>query len=86
MTADHDTTIASRNTAKLNEVTKEFDKRLNHCCDRMTKAWEEREMMMNGIVARIVHFQVSAPPKPRPHTNSIYYPSVIEVCAESRFV
>ena len=43
---------------KLNEVTAEFDKRLGSCCDRMTRAWDEREKMMNGIVARIIHFQV----------------------------
>lgn len=49
----------TRNTAKLNDVTKEFDKRLSLCCDAMTKAWDEREKLMNGIVARIVHFQVS---------------------------
>ncbi|CAM9739242.1 unnamed protein product [Scytosiphon promiscuus] len=48
-----------RNTAKLNDVTKEFDKRLSLCCDRMTAAWDEREKMMNGIVARIIHFQES---------------------------
>lgn len=47
-----------RNTVKLNEVTAEFDKRLSSCCDQMTKAWDEREKMMNGIVARIIHFQV----------------------------
>lgn len=45
---------------KLNEVTAEFDKRLGSCCDRMTNAWNERETMMNGIVARIIHFQVRA--------------------------
>lgn len=47
-----------RNTKKLNEVTVEFDKKLSSCCNRMTRAWEDREKMMNGIVARIVHFQV----------------------------
>lgn len=36
----------------------EFDKKLSSCCNRMTRAWEDREKMMNGIVARIVHFQV----------------------------
>lgn len=41
-------------------MTKEFDKRLSLCCDRMTNAWDEREKMMNGIVARIVHFQVGS--------------------------
>ncbi|CAM9660354.1 unnamed protein product, partial [Ectocarpus fasciculatus] len=48
-----------RNTKKLNEVTVEFDKKLSSCCNRMTRAWEDREKMMNGIVARIVHFQES---------------------------
>ena len=50
--------VLARNTVKLNEVTAEFDKRLGSCCDRMTQAWDEREKMMNGIVARIIHFQV----------------------------
>ncbi|CAN0513412.1 unnamed protein product, partial [Ectocarpus sp. 12 AP-2014] len=48
-----------RNTKKLNEVTVEFDKKLSSCCNRMTRAWDDREKMMNGIVARIVHFQES---------------------------
>eukprot|EP00903_Cladosiphon_okamuranus_P009937 g9433.t1 len=57
--AKHAKEKLKRNTVKLNEVTAEFDKRLGSCCDRMTQAWDEREKMMNGIVARIIHFQES---------------------------
>ncbi|CAM9481402.1 unnamed protein product [Pylaiella littoralis] len=51
--------LKSRNTVKLNQVTAEYNKRLRSCCGRMTQAWEERGKMMNGIVARIIHFQES---------------------------
>eukprot|EP00752_Nemacystus_decipiens_P005739 g5192.t2 len=57
--AKHAAEKLKRNTVKLNEVTAEFDKRLGSCCDKMTNAWNEREKMMNGIVARIIHFQES---------------------------
>lgn len=51
-------TRVRRNTAKLEEVTKEYEKVLKNATDTLGKAWEDRIRMMNNIIGRIISFQV----------------------------
>ena len=52
------TLFARRNALKLKQVTKEYEKARESSCQGMNKAWDNRLIMMNNIVSRIVHFQV----------------------------
>lgn len=55
----------SRNAHKLKDVTKDYEKARENSCQGMNKAWDNRLVRMNTIVARIIHFQVgdTAPSK-----------------------
>lgn len=50
--------LVSRNAHKLKDVTKDYEKARENSCQGMNKAWDDRLMRMNTIVARIIHFQV----------------------------
>lgn len=48
----------NRNTTKLTTITKEYDKTLKECITGMDRACADRFRVMNGILARLVRFQV----------------------------